>query len=285
MPGHLNAGLLHFHHPALHRVLCELGRAHGVRGEVRLKSFTADPRAIAGYGPFTTDAGSTLAIAGVRPAPGGPADILIAQVEGVADRNAAEALRGVRLHVPRSRLPQIEAVDEFYRADLVGLRVEDPNGRVVGTVTAVQDFGAGDLLEIKPQDGGDSLLVEIARLRVIRGSTPNRALLTSQVVEVIKLKPYFCMAGAALPPTSRTIYSTRTMVRPANTSVKLRNTRSTNTSKVDGGLEIESPVAISRTDPNAASRSVAGNAMGSRLYWMLSSALLTTWTTLSGRGM
>jgi 16S rRNA processing protein RimM len=137
----------------------ELGRAHGVRGEVRLKSFTVDPRAIAAYGPFTTDAGGTLAIVGVRPAPGGGPDMLIARIEGVDDRNAAEALNGVCLHVPRARLPDIAAADEFYQADLVGLRVEDANGRVIGVVMAVQDFGAGDLLEIAPQDGGDSLLV------------------------------------------------------------------------------------------------------------------------------
>jgi 16S rRNA processing protein RimM len=137
----------------------EFGRAHGVRGEVRLKSFTADPAGITAYGALTTEAGHALSIKGVRPAPGGAADMLIARVGGVADREAAEALIGVRVYVARSRLPALARSDEFYQADLVGLRVEDPQGRVIGAVTAVQDFGAGDLLEIAPQDGGDSLYV------------------------------------------------------------------------------------------------------------------------------
>jgi 16S rRNA processing protein RimM len=85
--------------------------------------------------------------------------MLIASIDGIADRNAAEALQGVRLYVARSRLPELTAGDEFYQADLVGLRVEDPQGRVVGAVTAVHDFGAGDLLEIAPQGGGDSFYV------------------------------------------------------------------------------------------------------------------------------
>jgi 16S rRNA processing protein RimM len=138
-------------------VVGEFGRAHGVGGEVRLRSFTADPGGIAAYGALTTEAGGTLTIKGVRRAPGGAADMLIARVDGVADRDAAEALNGVRL--ARTRLPELTAGGEFYQADLVGLRVEDPQGRIVGAVTAVQDFGAGDLLEITPRDGGDSVYV------------------------------------------------------------------------------------------------------------------------------
>jgi len=137
----------------------EFGRAHGVRGEVRLKSFTADPTGIAAYGALATEAGRTLTLKGVRPAPGGAPDMLIASIDGVADRDGAEALNGVRLYVARSRLPALAGSDEFYHADLVGLRVEDPRGQVIGAVKAVQDFGAGDLLEIVPQDGGDSLYV------------------------------------------------------------------------------------------------------------------------------
>jgi 16S rRNA processing protein RimM len=140
-------------------VVGEFGRAHGVRGEIRLRSFTADPGGIAAYGALTTEAGRTLTIKGVRRAPGGAADMLIARVDGVADRDAAEALNGVRLYVARSQLPNLTAGGEFYQTDLVGLRVEDPRGRIVGAVTAVQDFGAGDLLEITPRDGGDSIYV------------------------------------------------------------------------------------------------------------------------------
>ncbi len=123
--------------------------AHGIRGEVKLKSFTEVPEDIAAYGPLLVgDGPRTLEILSLKPAKGQ----FIARLKGVADRNAAEALKGVKLKVPRSRLPETEE-DEYYHEDLVGLTVEDVSGEAVGRICAVQNFGAGDLLEIRPPEG------------------------------------------------------------------------------------------------------------------------------------
>ncbi len=122
--------------------------AHGIRGELRIKAFTADPDSIADYGPLETQAGDRkLVILRHRVAKG----VVIATVEGIADRNAAEALAGARLYVPRDRLPEPEP-DEWYHSDLIGLGVETTTGEPVGTVTAVFDYGAGDLLEVALAD-------------------------------------------------------------------------------------------------------------------------------------
>src|SRR4051812_34123653 len=104
-------------------LLGEFGRPHGLKGEVRLKSFTADPAAIASYGPLATDGGRTLTLASVRTAPGGAPDLLIARVEGITTREAAEALNRVRLHVAREKLGEPEE-DEFFAADLISLAAD-----------------------------------------------------------------------------------------------------------------------------------------------------------------
>ena len=128
-----------------------LGRitgAHGIRGDVVIESFTQEPGDIASYGALASEDGARqfdLKVARVTPRG------VIARLAGVADRTSAEALKGVALYVPRSRLPAASE-DEFYRADLVGLRAEDPQGNVVGTVVAVLNFGAGDLLELRLAD-------------------------------------------------------------------------------------------------------------------------------------
>ncbi|WP_374532640.1 ribosome maturation factor RimM [Phenylobacterium sp.] len=129
--------------------VAQVGAAHGVRGEVKVTTFTADPMALADYKTLLRQDGSpALTIASARPAKGG----IVARLKGVADRNAAEALRGLKLYIPRDSLPEPEE-DEFYLADLVGLFVETAEGEALGTVKAVQDFGAGDLLEIQPRAG------------------------------------------------------------------------------------------------------------------------------------
>ena len=133
--------------------------ALGVRGEVRVKAFTADPADVAAYGPVETEDGRTFSLRITRPAKG---DVVGARVEGIADRNAAEALRGVRLYVPRAVLPPPEE-DEFYHADLIGLAVVRQNGEVLGRVVAVHDFGAGDLLEIRPEAGGTPVMMPFTR--------------------------------------------------------------------------------------------------------------------------
>ena len=124
-----------------------VGAPHGVRGEVRLQVFTEDPAAIADYGPLQDEAGHAYEILRARPSK----TVLIAALKGVTDRNAAEALRGRRLYVDRGRLPETEDEETFYQADLVGLEAVTPEGRSLGRVVAVHDFGAGDLLEIAPE--------------------------------------------------------------------------------------------------------------------------------------
>jgi 16S rRNA processing protein RimM len=128
--------------------------AHGVRGEVRIKSFTADPAAVGRYGPVGDETGQrSLDLHVLRVAK----DMVIARVSGIADRTAAEALRGLRLFVDRSALPATQP-EEFYHADLVGLRVERADGALYGTVISVQNHGAGDILEIKRPDGAVELM-------------------------------------------------------------------------------------------------------------------------------
>jgi 16S rRNA processing protein RimM len=140
-------------------LLGEFGRAHGLKGEVRLKSFTGDPRAIASYGQLESEDGRRFALKSVRPAGGGSPDLVIARVEGVATREAAEALNRIRLYAPRERLHGTQAHDEFLLADLIGLTALDKDGRALGTVVAVPNYGGGDLLEIAPADRGPTGLL------------------------------------------------------------------------------------------------------------------------------
>jgi 16S rRNA processing protein RimM len=142
--------------------LGQIGAAHGIRGEVRLRSFTAEPEAIAGYGPLETEDGRVFEIEALRPAK----DHFVARLSGVADRNAAEQLASLKLYVPRERLPEPEADDEYYHADLIGLAVVDRAGRKLGTVVAIHNFGAGDLIEMLPEAGGKTELVPFDRATV-----------------------------------------------------------------------------------------------------------------------
>ena len=135
--------------------VAQIGGAHGLRGDVKLKSFTADPMAVKDYGRLTTEDGAeSFEIEALRAAKGH----LVARFRGVGDRNAAERLAHLRLFVPRERLPP-PAVDEFYHADLIGLRAVTADGTEVGTVAAIHDFGAGDILELRPQAGGTTIMV------------------------------------------------------------------------------------------------------------------------------
>ena len=117
---------------------------HGVRGLVRIKSFTDDPMKLAAYGPLSDEAGKKVyrveALSAARGA-------VLARIEGVADRTAAEALRGLRLYVERERLPQA-GEREWYEADLVGLAAVGKDGRDWGKVVAFHDFGAGSVMEV-----------------------------------------------------------------------------------------------------------------------------------------
>jgi len=134
--------------------IAQIGAAHGVRGEVRLKPFTEDPLAVTRYGVLESEDGKRrFEIEAVRPAK----DMLVARLKGVTDRNAAEALKNIRLYVARAKLPKPNA-DEFYHADLVGLTAQKKNGETVGTVKAIHNFGAGDLLEIEAASGATIML-------------------------------------------------------------------------------------------------------------------------------
>ena len=136
--------------------VARIGAAHGVRGEVKLWSFTEDPAAVAHYGPLETQDGTRcFEIETLRAAK----DHFVARIAGVNDRDAAEKLRNIELYIPRARLPKIEEADTFYHADLVGLDAVTPDGARVGTVHALHNFGAGDIIEIAPAGGGDPLML------------------------------------------------------------------------------------------------------------------------------
>jgi 16S rRNA processing protein RimM len=134
-----------------------IGAAHGIRGEVRVKAFAEDSTALARYGPFALPDGRVFEIDAVRPAAGGSPDMLVVHFTGIDTRNAAEELNGIELFVPRDRLGETDA-DEYFHADLIGLDAVTIAGKPLGTVIRVQNFGAGDLLEVAPRRG-DTLLI------------------------------------------------------------------------------------------------------------------------------
>jgi 16S rRNA processing protein RimM len=135
-------------------LLGRIAAAHGVRGDVLIKTFTERPQDIAAYGPLDDGAGRTFKLKVIRVTPKG----VIARIEGLGDRNAAEALKGAALFVDRSRLPPPDD-GQFYHADLIGLAAVDPEGQPVGEVVAVYNHGAGDLLEVRLADTGKTELV------------------------------------------------------------------------------------------------------------------------------
>ena len=126
-------------------ILAVVGAPHGVRGELRVKSFAEDPMSIRAYGKLFAEDGRAFEIERMRPAK----DVLVAKFRGVDDRDAAAKLTGLELGIDRSALPVTEA-DEFYHADLIGLEAFDPSGKSLGHVVAVQNYGAGDILEVAP---------------------------------------------------------------------------------------------------------------------------------------
>src|SRR5204863_4373102 len=136
-------------------LLGRIAGAHGIRGEVIIHAFTEPPENIAAYGPLSDEAGARtfeIAIAHVT------AQGVVARLAGVSDRTAAEALKGVALYVDRDRLPAA-AEGEYYHADLIGMAAVDPAGQRIGEIVAVQNFGAGDLLEIRLAGRGRTELI------------------------------------------------------------------------------------------------------------------------------
>jgi len=136
-------------------LIARFGAAHGVRGDIKLWSFTEDPLAVADYGSLEAADGRTFELESVRT----QKDFLVARVSGVSDRDAAERLRNLELYVPRDRLPPIDEDETWYISDLIGLAVQDTNGVAVGKVTAVHNFGAGDVVEIALGAGGPMLML------------------------------------------------------------------------------------------------------------------------------
>ena len=130
--------------------------AHGVKGEVRIRTYTQDPESIAAYGPLEDEAGTRrFTLIRARAAKEGA----VARIEGIDTREEAEALKGTGLHVARAALPEKAEENSWYQADLVGLVAINADGAALGQVVAVQNYGAGDLLELRPATGGNTVLV------------------------------------------------------------------------------------------------------------------------------
>ena len=136
-------------------LLGRINSAQGLRGEVRVTSYTARAEDIAAYGPLTDQKGRAFTIEEMRVIKG---SVLAVRLAGVADRTAAEALKGTELYVEKARLPEA-AEDEWYYDDLVGLKAVAPGGAEIGEVVAVLNYGAGDLLEIRLKDSPQTAFV------------------------------------------------------------------------------------------------------------------------------
>ena len=141
-------------------LLGQIGAAHGIKGAVRIASHTQDPLDIASYGPLETDRpGLTVTISKLRL----HKSVVVAHLKGITDRNTAETLNGVSLFVERARLPEPDDEDDFYHADLIGLEARLQSGQIIGEVSAIPNFGAGDLIEIRDPASGDTFLYPFTR--------------------------------------------------------------------------------------------------------------------------
>ena len=135
--------------------MAEIVGVHGIKGMVKLKLFGDNPAALTDYAPLCdSSAKKTFKITSLHP----HGNILLAEIEGLKDRTAAEKLRGTKLYLPREALPETKDEKTFYHADLVGMRAVDAEGKAMGKVISVENFGAGDLLEIKPIKGASYYL-------------------------------------------------------------------------------------------------------------------------------
>lgn len=141
--------------------LAVIGAAHGIKGEVRVKTFTGDPLDLGSYGLLYDAAGKSYEILSIRPGK----TVVVVRFADVEDRNAAEALNGTELYVDHAQLPQNLDDDEFYYTDLIGLDVRDADGGAYGKVSSVFNFGGGDLLEIK-ESGKKPVLIPFTLISV-----------------------------------------------------------------------------------------------------------------------
>lgn len=144
-------------------LIARIGAPHGVKGEVRLFVFAEDADALKTYAPLTTeDATRTFRVTSLRPAK----DHFVARLEGVATREAAEALTNVGIFIERALLPPTDDEDDFYYADLIGLKAVTTEGEAFGRIVAVHDFGAGDIIEIAREGGGKTLMLPFTKAAV-----------------------------------------------------------------------------------------------------------------------
>ncbi len=168
-----------------HVCVAAITGSFGVRGEARVKSFCAEPSAFADYGPLSNEAGNQeFQITIIRAVKGGFA----VRLGGVKTKEQADALRGTRLYAPRAALPTLPD-DEYYYSDLIGLPVADTAGNIIGKVQAVQDYGAGDILEIAPKGGGASILLPFTRAVVPTVDLTRQRIVVDPPEEIIAKAP------------------------------------------------------------------------------------------------
>jgi 16S rRNA processing protein RimM len=153
-------------------LLGKFGAAQGLKGEIRLQSYTANPFAIGSYGALTANDGRKFEITHLRAGKANAEkNILIARIKKITDRTGAEQLTNLTLYIDRALLGEIQEEDEYFHADLVGLNVETDDGVqlgkvLIGKVLALFNFGAGDMLEIKPIEGGKSVMLPFTKAAV-----------------------------------------------------------------------------------------------------------------------
>jgi 16S rRNA processing protein RimM len=157
-------------------LLGKFGAAQGLKGEIRLQSYTANPFAIGSYGALTSQDGRKFEITHLRSGK----NILIARVKNITDRTAAEQLTNLALYIDRALLGEIQEEDEYFHADLVGLNVETSDGTHLGKVLALFNFGAGDMLEIRPVEGGKSVMLPFTKLAVPNISLTKKRIIVDQ---------------------------------------------------------------------------------------------------------
>lgn len=139
-------------------LMAAIGAPHGLRGELRVKTYTGDPLALGDYGPLRSGDGRAFTVAALRPGK----NVVIVRFAEVHDRTAAEALSGTELFVERDALPADLEEDEFYHADLIGLEARDAAGTVLGRIAAIHDFGGGDIIELR-RPAGQSAMIPFTR--------------------------------------------------------------------------------------------------------------------------
>ena len=136
--------------------------AHGIRGEVKLKSFTADPRAVASYGPLQSPTGEIFEITKLKPA----TTDFIATLKNVVDRNRSEVLKGTELFINRAQLPKTKG-DEIYIHDLIGTSVYGANNTLLGVIVGFENFGAGDLMDVKVVGRAETVLIPYTKKFIV----------------------------------------------------------------------------------------------------------------------